>query len=119
MATSTASVPTDRPGRYGKQLASHLSRRTESEWDDAAGRGWVALGAGRAELHASEGALDMRIEADDAELARFEDVLGRHLVRFGAKDELVVQWVRGDGTPGSSYRNDAGDGSSSTAAASS
>ena len=109
MAISTASVPTDRPGRYAKQLAAHLSRRTDAEWDDATGRGRVTLGAGRADLVAADGALDMRIEADDTDLPRLEDVLGRHLVRFGAKDELVVQWTHGDGTPGSVFRNDTDD----------
>ena len=106
MSISTASVRTDRPARYGKQLAGHLSRRTETGWDETAGRGWVAIGDGRAELVAADGALEMRIEADEAQLPRLEDVLGRHLVRFGSRDELVVQWTRGDGTPGTSYRND-------------
>jgi hypothetical protein len=27
-------------------------------------------------------------------LARVEDVLGRHLERFGQRNELVVSWVR-------------------------
>jgi hypothetical protein len=104
MPISTASVATDRPGRYAKQLASHLSRRLTTAWDDGAGRGSIELGEGRAELTARDGALDLRIESND--LARFEDVIGRHLVRFGKKDELVVQWTRDDGTPGTSYRND-------------
>ena len=35
--------------------------------------------------------------AEDVEsLAHVEDVLGRHLERFGAKRELVVTWQRGD-----------------------
>ena len=77
---------------------------THHGWDDDAGRGSIELGEGRAELTARDGALDLRIESND--LARFEDVIGRHLVRFGKKDELVVQWTRDDGTPGTSYRND-------------
>lgn len=107
MTTSTATVPTDRPGRYAKQLTSHLSRRVETSWDADTGRGWIELGGGRAELTAVDGALEMTIQLADTEnLARFEDVIGRHLVRFGTKDELVVQWTRDDGTPGTSYRND-------------
>jgi hypothetical protein len=31
-------------------------------------------------------------------------VVGRHLVRFGTRDELVVRWVRADGSPGSEQR---------------
>ncbi len=104
MPISTASVATERPSRYAKQLAAHLSRRLTTSWDEDSGRGSVELGDGRAELTAVDGALDLRIESDD--LDRFEDVLGRHLVRFGKKDELIVQWTRDDGTPGTSYRND-------------
>jgi hypothetical protein len=107
MTTSTATVATERPGRYAKQLTSHLARRLETSWDGDTGTGWVVLGEGRAELTAAGAALQMNIESPDAEqLARFEDVIGRHLVRFGTKDELIVQWVRDDGTPGTSYRND-------------
>ena len=64
----------------------------------------VDLDGGRAELTVVDGALDLRIDSSD--LDRFEDVIGRHLVRFGKRDELVVQWTRDDGTPGTSYRND-------------
>lgn len=109
MPISTASVATDRPGRYAKQLAAHLSRRLTTSWDEAAGRGWVELGDGRADLVATDGALELRIDCGSAELARFEDVLGRHLVRFGTKDELIVEWTRDDGTPGTSYRNHSDD----------
>jgi hypothetical protein len=107
MPFSTASVATDRPARYAKQLTSHLSRRANTSWDEETGRGWVELGDnGRASLIAGDGALEMRIESGTGDLDRFENVIGRHLVRFGKKDELVVQWTRDDGTPGTSYRND-------------
>ena len=33
--------------------------------------------------------------ADADSLARVEDVLGRHLVRFGQRRELAVSWQRG------------------------
>jgi hypothetical protein len=107
MATSTSRVPTDRPARYAKQLAAHLSRRLSTEWDDVAGTGWIELDGDRALLTARDDALLLRIDGADAEvLDRFENVIGRHLVKFGRKDELIVEWVRDDGTPGTSYRND-------------
>jgi hypothetical protein len=105
MASSSAHVATDRPARYAKQLVSHLTRRATGEWDDAVGDGWLQFDGGRATLHATEGALDLHVVGDD--LARLEDVVGRHLVRFGARDELVVRWTHGDGTVGSEQRNDA------------
>jgi uncharacterized protein len=42
-------------------------------------------------------------QAAAAELVHIEDVVGRHLVRFGERDELVVSWVRADGSPGQVY----------------
>lgn len=105
-ATSTARVVTERPGRYAKQLVSHLTRRAGGEWSDETGRGTIefADGAGRAELVAGDGVLELSVLGKD--LDRLEDVVGRHLVRFGSKDELIVNWQRGDGSPGSQQRND-------------
>ena len=104
MTTSTADVRTDRPGRYGKQLVSHLSRHSVGEWSDESQSGSISFDAGRATLRSSDGVLHLEVEGDD--IARLEDVVGRHLVRFGAKDELVVQWTRDDGAAGTQQRND-------------
>ena len=98
--TTRADVFTDRPARYGKQLASHLGRRMGGEWSDADSTGWISFGdAGHAALSCSAGALHLVIEGTD--LDRLEDVVGRHLVRFGTRDELRVEWVRADGSAGS------------------
>lgn len=105
--TSAATVATDRPGRYGKQLVSHLTRRAVGEWDDDAGSGFVEFPGGRVTLTSAEGALDLALVAGTEEVARLEDVVGRHLVRFGTRDELVVRWTRSDGTPGSVQENTA------------
>ena len=41
-----------------------------------------------------EGVLTLLAEGPDAEsLARVQDVLGRHLERFGQRNELTVSWV--------------------------
>jgi len=90
--TSTARVATDRADRYRKQLASHFGHRIEvREEPDATVLVW---GPGSTTtLTSTEQALVMVAQADDAEgLARVQDVTGRHLVRFGEKDGLVVDW---------------------------
>ena len=109
MQTSQANVNTARPERYGKQLASHFSRKVEAAWDDAAREGAIKFpapeGAGegtRCSLAAGEGVLHMRIDGTADTVERVERVVGTHLVRFGALDGLVVQWQRGDG-PGQSF----------------
>jgi hypothetical protein len=104
IVTSTAAVVTDRPGRYAKQLVAHLSRRSAGEWDEESGTGWIEFSSARAELTSGANVLNLLVRAVPGELDRFEDVVGRHLVRFGTRDELVVRWVRADGSPGSEQR---------------
>ena len=104
MPRSEARVVTDRPHRYAKQLASHLGRRAETAWDEEKGAGHIAFGQGTGTLTATEGALLLTLETDAEHLDRLEDVIGRHLVRFGTRDELVVEWRRDTGEPGTTQR---------------
>lgn len=88
---SEALVATDRPERYGSQLAKHFGNKIEASWAD--GSGVIKFGGGEATLHAEDGVLRMRVSAADQEsLTRLEEVVGSHLVRFGQRDELIVQW---------------------------
>ncbi|MDO5697469.1 MAG: DUF2218 domain-containing protein [Dermatophilus congolensis] len=101
-ATSTARVATERPERYGKQLVSHMSRRHGGEWSAESASGWMQLGSGRATVRAEEATLVIDVTGSDpGQLAGLEDVVGRHLAKFGAKEGLVVDWRRSDGTRGS------------------
>jgi hypothetical protein len=104
MPRSTARVATDRPQRYAKQLASHLSRRSQTSWDEESGEGTITFSDGKGTMTAAEGALLLTVDADDEHLEIFEGVIGRHLVRFGTKDELVVQWQRDNGEAGTEQR---------------
>ncbi|WP_030462968.1 DUF2218 domain-containing protein [Kitasatospora sp. NRRL B-11411] len=104
MARSTARVTTDRPARYAKQLAAHMGRKVPAEWSEETGRGSLAFGAGRAELTAEDGALLLAVEGAEGNLDQLEDVVGRHLVRFGTRDELVVAWQRESGAAGTVQR---------------
>jgi hypothetical protein len=92
--TSIAAVPTEAAERYAKQLLAHLGRKTTVEPVDGvpeAGRLVFAYGTGTVRPEA--GRLVLEAMAPDAEsLARVQDVLGRHLERFGARRELVVHW---------------------------
>lgn len=103
---STARVATDRPARYGKQLASHFSKRIESRWDESTGTGELPFGDGACRLQVEGEALILELTAPDDSVEGLEDVVGRHLVRFGHRDELVVAWVRPDGSAGSTQRYD-------------
>jgi hypothetical protein len=106
MARSHARVATDRPNRYAKQLASHFGRKIETHWDEETGQGSLSFGFGTAAMTATPDALLLVVEGDADDLERLEGVVGRHLVRFGAKDELVAEWHRADGTSGTVQRNE-------------
>jgi hypothetical protein len=101
---STALVATGRPDRYGKQLASHMSKRITTSWDETARTGVLDFGRGRADLTCVDDGLQLTLRCASAEVAGLEDAVGRHLVRFGARDELVVTWTRDDGSPGTVQR---------------
>jgi hypothetical protein len=90
--TARADVATDAPARYAKQLVSHLGRRVEWTTDGPVSTATIAGGTGIVEV--ADGVLILRAEAPDTEaLERVQDVLGRHLERFGQRNELVVTWA--------------------------
>ena len=98
MPTSRAVVTTGSSARYAKQLLSHLGRKVPVEDVDGspeARRLVFAYGAGV--VTPETGRLLLEAVAPDAEsLAKVEDVLARHLVRFGQRVELTVSWQRAD-----------------------
>ena len=97
MLTATAVVVSDAAARYAKQLVAHLGHKVSvstvagqpATWRFvfAYGVGVVRVAGGRLQLEAGA--------ADPEALARVQDVLGRHLERFGRRGELTVQWRAG------------------------
>lgn len=104
--TSTATVGTDRPARYAKQLTSHMARKVQTSWDDVGSTGTVDFPTGHLDLQCEPNALRLELSGDAADLERWEQVVGVHLVRFGTRDELVVQWQRSDGSEGTRQTGD-------------
>jgi hypothetical protein len=91
MQVATSSVETEAAARYAKQLASHLSHKATVE--EAPQGTVIHIGEGHCLLTPTDAALQLRAEAPDTEgLARVTDVIERHLVRFGQRNELVVTW---------------------------
>ena len=89
--TARADVATDAPGRYAKQLVSHLGRKVEFAVDGPAST--ARFGDGTGTVVVGEGVITLLAEAPDADsLALVERVLGGHLERFGQRNELVVTW---------------------------
>ena len=93
MIESVATVTTERPARYLKQLISHLGREVDAEQSEDGQTGTLTFCSGGCTLTAEPGTLRMTARAEDIErLAAVEAVVARHLVRFGEKDALVVEW---------------------------
>lgn len=104
MTKSIAHVTTDRPARYGKQLASHFSAKINARWDADSETGHCVFdreGAkGTLDLRVEPGVLVLDVDAQEGDLDGLENVVARHLVGFGKKDGLKVAFVREDASPG-------------------
>ncbi len=94
MHTATATVATERPARYLKQLVSHMGRHRGGEvGPDGVGVFTTKLGA-VVTLTPTPGALVIHVAADDAELlAGGKDAVARHLIRFATQEQLSVEWT--------------------------
>jgi len=91
--TSAAFVETPRAQRYTKQLVSHFGTKVSTEMTDTGGT--LSFGFGTCTLEATPTGIRLEATAgDDEELDRLEDVVARHLVRFGSNDALAVSWER-------------------------
>ena len=97
MLISRALVSIERPTRYGKQLAGHLSHRIQIDEVEGGWNAHIGDGLGRIRSHESESAstLELIAEADTVEmLERIKDVLGRHLLQFTTKLlSVTIDWV--------------------------
>ena len=89
-------MSTDAAARYAKQLLAHLGRKAGVEpvdGDPDGGRLTFRHGPGIVRPRADHLVLEATRRTSES-LALVEDVLGRHLERFGARRELTVSWQR-------------------------
>ena len=103
---ATASVPTERAARYGKQLVSHMGHKITGSWDEEAGSGYLLFDRegpvlGRFDVIALPSDLRLELRTEPERADRLEFIVGIHLARFGARDSLAISWERTDGSEGS------------------
>lgn len=92
--SAQARVATPKASRYLKALCNHFDRKVEAHYDDESGH--IHFPFGDCELRAEAEELLISVSAaDETMLARLKDVVADHLVRFGNKEELVVNWYSG------------------------
>ncbi len=89
---SEAHVPTAHAARYLTQLAKHWGHKFEVVFDDKTAS--IPLPMGLCRLTAGDDALDILVEAEDAEaLARMQTVVVNHVQRFAFREpELPFDW---------------------------
>jgi len=96
MLNARAEVATPTPDRYIRQLVSHLGHKVTTELRSD-GTGVITVHDGTCQLSSQGELLVLEAAADGAEgLAHIQDVVGRHLERFGARAAMRVEW-RSDG----------------------
>ena len=105
LLTSTATIPTQRAARYGKQLVSHMAHKITGFWDEEEGIGYLLFDhegpvLGRFDVIASPSDLRLELRTTPERAAHLERVAGIHLARFGARDGLTIAWRRSDGSAG-------------------
>jgi hypothetical protein len=94
VVTRHGSMPTERPERYAKQLASHWEKRGKQVEDGTVttlhfDNGQVVV------LRPEDGRLEIEVSVPDEgelDVDRFAQVVAEHLQRFGKRDELSVTW---------------------------
>ena len=98
---SVANVPTVRAHRYGHQLASHMGRKIEAQWDAESARGILTftregLPSGECAISCTDQHLHLELKTSPEAVEHLEFVVGIHLARFGYRDGLEIAWVRTD-----------------------
>jgi hypothetical protein len=80
--------------QFQSRAAAHPDLRLAVEWSET--RGSVDFGWARCVLEANRDALNVRVEADQADdLGRLQELLTRHLEHHDAGDQPAVQWSNG------------------------
>jgi uncharacterized protein len=89
--SSQATVVTEKPVPYMRQLCKHFGHKVDAAFDDDSG--YIDFDAGRCDLRAADGELLLTVTAETEEnRERLRNVVGSHLERFGKRDGLSVSW---------------------------
>ncbi len=91
--TGTATASTEHASRYLQQLCKHWSHKCETDFTPENGTVTFPEDRGQLALKASPQALDMTLTVPEgADLAKMQDVVDRHLIRFAFREELTIRW---------------------------
>ena len=113
MLKTETRIRTDKAGRYLAQLCKHFAHKAEADWSATEGK--VDFGFGECRMRAEDGCLYVSCASETAPgLGRVKFVLTDHIVRFGWKEKLVVDWPQDEAAPAPSHQAGAGERPSSS-----
>ena len=93
METADAIVAIPTPARYMVRLAKHFEHRVAVERTESTAL--ITFPDGLCNVDAGETELKLHLEAANAEsLARYEQVVGRHLKQVASQEQIEVVWNR-------------------------
>jgi hypothetical protein len=94
MSVTHAVIVIPTPARYMARLAKHFEHRVSVQREDDRAR--IEFDGAPCSLLATEAALEIRIEAQDAALRhRIRDVVDRHLRQVAAQESFEIEWQEG------------------------
>jgi len=93
MLNSCAALEIERPERYAKQLAAHISHKAESssETDGVTTITFGFGGSGTISVNKNSVLLSAQAETKEA-LEMAQNVLGRHLLKFAKLEDQQLTW---------------------------
>ena len=95
LVRSIAEVVTPVPARYLAQLCKHFQHKLDVVFDNQSGH--IVFPLGDCRLTARDGTLTLSAEAaDEDKLAKLQDVVARHLLRFAFREEMQIDWRQTD-----------------------
>jgi len=97
MPSASASVQTEKAQRYLAQLCKHFAHKVQVDWSETEGVAHFPPGVCR--MRAEADSLELVCESGSAEgLATTKAIVEDHVVRFGWKEELTVNWREANAT---------------------
>lgn len=92
---SVAEIATPQAERYLAQLCKHFQHKLPATYDQHFGH--IPFPMGDCRLRAEAGTLTLSLlTTDHAQLARLQEVVTRHLLRFAFREEMSIDWTGKD-----------------------
>jgi uncharacterized protein len=90
---SVSKITTPHASRYLQQICKHFSHKRPVTFDEH--QGSIEFPSGQSQFSADAGELTIHLTSpDEADAARLEDVVARHLLRFAFREDLQIEWRR-------------------------